>query len=154
MTVGIKKDEPDPRKVYADIIDLPHWQSSTREHMSLYDRAAQFSPFAALTGYDDMVNEEARIVDEKIELDEEAIAALDQKFGIIAEQIEKKPPATITYFVPDPVKSGGKYETITERIRKIDSIEQKIILEKKSGIADMYVTIDMKDVLEIAIDRS
>ena len=77
MTKGISGKEPDPRVIYADIIDLPHHQSPTRPHMSLYDRAAQFAPFAALTGYDDMVAEEARIVDNKIELSETEIDRLN-----------------------------------------------------------------------------
>ena len=76
MSRGIKDQKEDAREVYADIIDHPHWQSPTRPHMSLYDRAAQFSPFAALTGYDDMVTEEARTVDRKIELDESETARL------------------------------------------------------------------------------
>ena len=147
----IKKNEPDARTVYADIINLPHWQSPTRPHMSLYDRAAQFAPFAALTGYDDMVNEEARIVDNKIELDDEAIENLNMKLGLISDAIDngEKPSVSIICFVPDPLKAGGRYETVTERIRKIDAIDQKIILEKKTGVADMYATIDIKDVLEI-----
>ena len=61
MTQGIGENEPDPRIIYADIIDLPHWQSPTRPHMSLHDRAAQFAPFAALTGYHEMVDEEAKL---------------------------------------------------------------------------------------------
>ena len=119
--------------------------------MSLYDRAAQFAPFAALTGYDDMVNEEARIVDNKIELDDEAIENLNLKLGLISDAIDdgEKPSVSITCFVQDPLKAGGRYETVTERIRKVDAIDQKIILEKKTGVADMYATIDIKNVLEI-----
>ena len=66
MTKGITEKEPDPRIVYADIIGLPHHQSPTRPHMSLYDRAAQFAPFAALTGYDDMIVEEVRETDTRV----------------------------------------------------------------------------------------
>ncbi len=66
MAKGIINKEPDPRIVYADIIDLPHHQSSTHPHMSLYDRAAQFAPFAALTGYDDMITQEARKINDSI----------------------------------------------------------------------------------------
>jgi hypothetical protein len=106
MTKGITEKEPDPRVIYADIIDLPHHQSPTRPHMSLYDRAAQFAPFAALTGYDDMVAEEARIVENKVELSETEIDLLNQKLSLIADVIEKgeKPKVTITYFVPDQLK--------------------------------------------------
>ena len=122
MTKGITEHEPDPRVIYGDIIDKPHWQSPTRPHMSLYDRAAQFAPFAALTGYDDMITEEARLVDNKIELDNTEIEIINQKLEILADSISngEKPEVSITYFVPDLLKNGGKYETVTEVIKKID----------------------------------
>ena len=86
MEKGIQKKEPDPRIVYADIIDLPHHQSSTRPHMSLYDRAAQFSSYKALTGYEDMVAEEARVTEEKISLEEFELELLNQKLQLIADK--------------------------------------------------------------------
>ena len=151
MTTGIRKDEPDPQIIYADIIDLPHWQSPIRAHMSLYDRAAQFAPFSALTGYDDMIHEEARSVDNKIELNDEALAVLNRKLGIISDLIAEgtKPLVSITYFIPDPLKPGGRYETITEKIRKVDAVEQAVVLDKRAGYADMYVTIKIADIWEI-----
>ena len=102
-------NEKNAREVYADIIDLPHHQSKTRPHMSLYDRAAQFSPFAALTGYDDMVREEARLTDQKIELGEQDLDLLNQKMNLIAELIEegRNPEITAIFFVPDKRKDGG-----------------------------------------------
>lgn len=151
MTKGISEKEPDPRIVYADIIDHPHWQSKTHLHMSLYDRAAQFSPFAALTGYDDMVSEEARIVDGKIELEETVLEKLNRKLSLINDTIKDgtMPTVTITYFVPDSMKTGGRYETVTEEIRKIDAIRGKVVLCRTTGNAALNVEIDIKDILEI-----
>lgn len=119
--------------------------------MSLYDRAAQFAPFAALSGYDEMVGEEARQVDQKIELEEAAIELLNQKLGLIADVIEDgtKPTVSITYFVPDKIKKGGHYETVTEQVKKIDTVERTVVLEKKVGIAGMNMEIRIEDILEI-----
>lgn len=151
MTKGITEHEPDPRVIYGDIIDKPHWQSPTRPHMSLYDRAAQFAPFAALTGYDDMITEEARLVDNRIELDNTEIEVINQKLEILADSISngEKPEVSITYFVPDLLKNGGKYETVTEVIKKIDIVQGQLVLERKVGVAEMNATIDIKDILEI-----
>ena len=151
MTKGITEKEPDPRTVYADIIDLPHHQSPTRPHMSLYDRAAQFAPFAALTGYDDMVNEEARYVDQQIEQDEASLELLNQKLTLIADVIEDgmKPTVSITYFEPDTMKAGGKYVTVTEKIKKIAPVARKVILMKTMGPAGMNATIDIGRITEI-----
>ena len=111
----IQVNKEDARTVYGDIIDLPHYQSATRPHMSLYDRAAQFSPFAALTGYDDMVKEEARLTDDMREVSEVELEDLNRKLAMISEAIEKRehPPVTVTYFIPDERKSGGRYEEIS-----------------------------------------
>lgn len=151
MTKVITGKEPDARTVYADIIDHPHWQSKTHPHMSLYDRAAQFSPFAALIGYDDMVSEEARIVDNKIELEEAELERLNQKLNLINEAIRNgtMPTVTITYFISDPLKTGGRYETVTEQIRKIDVVRGKVVLMKTEGYGKLNSEIDMKDILEI-----
>ena len=130
--------EEDARIVYADIIDMPHWTSPTRNHMSLYDRAAQFAPFAALSGYDDMVNEEARFVDNRIELDESEIENLNRKLELIAQAIRDgySPVVTVTFFVKDRFKAGGSYRTLTETVRKVDSQEHKLIFEKKTHNPD------------------
>ena len=151
MTKGIAKNEPDSRVVYADIIDHPHWQSPTRPHMSLYDRAAQFSPFAALTGYDDMVNEEARTVVHKIELEESEMIRLSRKLRLIKDSLMKGnvPHVSITYFIPDPLKSGGRYETEVVQIRKVDAVNKKVVLMKTEGYGNPNVEIDMRDILEI-----
>ena len=154
MAVKADKENPDPRTVYADIIDHPHWQSKTRPHMSLYDRAAQFSPFAALTGYDDMVNEEARIVDRRIEPGEDELDRLDRELSVIHDAINNGtfPEVSITYFVPDPLKEGGRYETSVEQIKKIDTVRGKLVLmrtEGAKGPGNRHVEIDMRDILEI-----
>lgn len=119
--------------------------------MSLYDRAAQFAPFAALTGYDDMVNEEARYVDQQIEQDKASLELLNQKLTLIADVIEDgmKPAVSITYFEPDTLKAGGKYVTATEKIKKIDPVARKVILMKTVGSAGMNATIDIDRITEI-----
>lgn len=119
---------------YDDIINLPHHQSQTRVHMSLYDRAAQFSPFAALTGYDDAVKESARLTDKKQELSDEAISQLNVKLLFIKEQIKNQPEITITYFVPDEKKDGGTYTTEKSAVKRIDDFERVIVLENHTKI--------------------
>lgn len=103
---------------YHDIIGLPHHVSTDRPRMSMLNRAAQFSPFAALTGYEDSIREVARLTDARIELDECAKAALDAKLQII--QSNPQTPVSITYFVPDARKAGGAYVTAEGSVRKID----------------------------------
>ncbi len=138
------RDSDDARIVYADIIDHPHHQSETRPHMSLYDRAAQFSAFDALAGYSDMITEEARLTDSEIILDDNAIEILNHKLSLIAEYIEsgQHPTVTFTVFVPDQSKSGGKYEQITETVKRVDMLEQKVILAKKRENSRINMTID------------
>lgn len=102
---------------YYDIMDLPHHVSMRRPHMSMPNRAAQFSPFAALTGYEDSIRETARLTDARIELDECAKAALDAKLQAI--QSNPNMPVSITYFVPDTRKAGGAYVTAEGFVRRI-----------------------------------
>ena len=111
---------------YDDIINLPHHVSSTRPQMSMIDRAAQFSPFAALTGYDAAIKETGRLTDEKIELDEEALSNLNMKFQILFERLDEQPDIAITYFKPDETKSSGAYLTTTDKIKKVDEYERMI----------------------------
>ena len=155
MAKGITGKEPDPREVYVDIIDHPHWVSPKHPQMSLYDRAAQFAPFAALTGYEDMIGEEARLVDNRIELSEEELAELNRKLSLIDEAISQgsKPEATITYFVPDPLKPGGVYETTTGKIRRVDPVSGKIQLDRKVTTAGSYMEIRIEDILDIREEK-
>ena len=119
---------------YDDIINLPHHTSPTRPRMSAIDRAAQFSPFAALTGYDAAVKETARLTEERIELDEYAKADLDAKLQMIHDSFVDKPEISITYFVPDERKAGGAYVTVTGTIKKIDTYEQNLIMTEGQSI--------------------
>ena len=132
MAQGIRPGEkPDARNVYADIIDLPHWEPG-RKHprMSLHDRAAQFAPFAALVGYDEMVDEEARLTDRQIEPGEGQLNLLNQQLNVINSAIAggNRPAVTITYFIPDEHKAGGRYATITAKVKRIDSTARQVIL--------------------------
>lgn len=151
MAKAVAGRDPDPRVVYGDIIDHPHWVSPTHPPMSLYDRAAQFSPFAALTGYEDMIGEEARMVDNKIELGEEDLAELNRKLGRIGQEISLgiRPEATITYFVPDPLKPGGVYETVTEKIRRADAVSGTIQLDRIVTVGGSYMELRIEDILDI-----
>ena len=119
---------------YDDIINLPHYVSNKHPQMTLDARAAQFAPFAALTGYEDAVEETARLTNERIELDDEAKNILDNKIRIIQEQIATRPMITFIYFVPDLKKDGGKYVKIEGIVKKIDEYKQLIILEDKTEI--------------------
>ena len=113
---------------YEDIINLPHHVSATRPQMSMMDRAAQFSPFAALTGYDDAIKETGRLTGEKIEMDEDRKAALDMKQAYLIEMIDEQPEISITYFLPDAKKSGGAYVTVTGNLKRFDEYERLLIL--------------------------
>ena len=113
---------------YEDIINLPHHVSSKRPQMPMLDRAAQFSPFAALTGYDDAIHETGRLTDEKIDLSEEEKEALDRKQQILMERLGDHPALTVTYFVPDAKKSGGAYVTKSGNLKKIDEFERLMML--------------------------
>ena len=110
---------------YSSIIDHPHHQSPKRPHMSMTARAAQFSPFAALTGYDESVAETGRLTDEKVILDDDAIAAIDQKLRDITPG---RSFVTVTYFVPDLLKEGGTYTITSGEVKKIDTLENKLVL--------------------------
>ena len=108
--------------------------SSRHLPMSMHDRAAQFSPFAALTGYDAAIEETARLTDHQAELAESGKEALDQKIRAIQEEIATLPEVTVTFFEPDLRKSGGAYRTITRRVKKIDEYNQAIIFQDDSVI--------------------
>ena len=113
--------------MYEDIIHLPHHVSATRPQMSMSDRAAQFSPFAALTGYDEAIKETGRLTDDRIELDENTRTALDIKQAYLAENINIHPEISITYFLPDTKKDGGEYVTATGSLKRIDEYERMLI---------------------------
>ena len=118
---------------YDDIINLPHHKSDKHPHMDLYDRAAQFSPFAALTGFEAAIEETGRITDGRVELDEDEKAKLDLRFRKIRKALEDKtadkPAVTLTYFQADLRKEGGAYITISGRIKKIDEDSRELLFE-------------------------
>jgi len=127
---------------YDDIIDLPHHVSATRQQMSMMDRAAQFSPFAALTGYDAAIKETGRLTDEKIEMDEEALNILNMKFQILMNCLDDEPEVTFTYFEPDEHKDGGAYIEVTDKVKKVDEFERLIVMQNGTKMV-------MDDILNI-----
>lgn len=112
---------------YSDIINHPHYVSKTRPQMSELERAAQFSPFAALTGYDAAIKETGRLTDERIEIGEETKALLDMKQQYLLEMISDQPEIAVTFFVPDEKKSGGEYITVTGNLKRIDEFERQML---------------------------
>ena len=104
---------------YDDIIDLPHHVSTTHHRMSMLERAAQFQPFRALTGYEDAVRETARLTDDRVELTEDEKALLDGKLQRLADNLASHPLVTVTYFQPDKKKAGGEYVTTTGQLKKL-----------------------------------
>lgn len=126
---------------YDDIINLKR-PVSKHPKMSLYQRSAQFAPFAALTGYEGQVKETARLTDRRIELDEEMKLILDLKIQVIKEMLSDNPEVEITYFIPDTKKDGGKYETIINNVKKIDSYNEHIIMQNN-------LKIEIKEIINI-----
>lgn len=127
---------------YNEIMGLPHHVSKTRPQMPMSDRAAQFAPFAALTGYDAAIKETGRLTVERIELDVEALSALDMKYQLLMEALDEAPEVTITYFQPDERKAGGKYVSAVGAVKKIDDFERRITMRDGTRIP-------MDDVLSI-----
>jgi len=131
----------DAKIKYADIINLPHHQSATRKRMSLYDRAAQFASYKALSGYEDMVAEEARLTDSELELSESETELINAMLCEIAERVEygDHPAVSVTYFKPDAYKAGGRYETLTAVIKKIDAVSGKLVFYGSDDLEDRRV---------------
>ena len=119
---------------YDDIIGLPHHRSANRPHMPASDRAAQFSPFAALTGYEAVITETARLTDQRIELDEDAKTAIAQKLQLVMEHIQERPEITVIWFRPDGKKDGGAYVTVTGAVKRIDEYERVILMTDSTRI--------------------
>ncbi|MGN0374678.1 MAG: hypothetical protein ACI4EN_04195 [Butyrivibrio sp.] len=133
---GYYKDE----HRYDDIINLPHHQSKARPHMSLHDRAAQFAPFAALSGHEEAIEETARLTDDKILLDDTATEKINEKLYEISQHLSEKRNVSITYFRPDAHKSGGAYLTDMGTIKRIDEIEKVIIMDSGIKIPMEHIT--------------
>ena len=125
---------------YKDIINLPHHVSSTHPQMSMINRAAQFSPFAALTGYDDAIEETARLTDSRIELTEAEEDEISRKLG----KLQHGDSVELTWFVPDRRKAGGRYNTEIVAIKQVVAVEGKVLLMDGRSV-------DMKDIIDVEI---
>ena len=141
------KAEEDPRKVYADIINLPRWEPATRPRMGREERAAQFSPYAALAGYGGMVEEEGRETEAWHEAGDDEQAELDMRLAETESLLERgvHPICKIMYFEPDERKAGGRTAVVRKAVRRIDTARRTVILEKRAGISGARE--------EIALDR-
>lgn len=136
---------------YDDIIDMPHHVSEKHVQMSMMNRAAQFAPFAALTGYESAIKETARVTDEFIELDDNSKDILDVKLQILQENIANHPQVTIIYFQPDNKKEGGSYITCNNIIKKIDVYNKAIIMLDETVI-QISMIIEIKgDIFKLCI---
>ncbi len=122
------------REKYADIIALPHHVSDRHPQMSRHNRAAQFSPFAALTGYEAAVAEAGRYTDNRLDLADNQISDISAKLRFLQEEISEEPEVEISYFLPDERKAGGAYITVKNRIRKIDEYGQAVLLADGTAI--------------------
>ena len=127
---------------YDDIINMPHHVSKTHPQMSLKARSAQFAPFAALTGYGDVINETGRLTNEKIEIDDELKEILNEEIMKIKSKLSKRLTISFTYFIPDAKKNGGKYVTVKGIVKKVN--DNSIILEDKTEIL-------IEDIIDITI---
>ena len=125
---------------YDDIIHLPHHVSRNHPQMPMLDRAAQFAPFAALTGYEAAVGETARLTAERRELDAQEAEELNRQLSVLIARLPERPEVTVEYFVPDERKAGGAYVTVTGRVRHISVPEKTMVMEDGTVIPldDVY----------------
>lgn len=135
-------ESTDPHR-YDDMLDLPHHVSSTRPHMSRADRAAQFSPFAALTGFGAAIQETGRLTGERFVPEEDVRRELDERLRLLKEQIQACPAASFTYFLPDDKKEGGEYVTVAGNVKKIGETDRVVILTDGTKIP-------IEDIIEIS----
>ena len=128
---------------YDDVIWRQHPTSKNHPRMSRMNRAAQFAPFAALTGYEESIEETARLTDRRIELSEYEIEELNAKLNFIQEHIKERPEVTITYFQPDERKEGGSYITVAGKVRRIDEVIGVLVFEDEKIIClETIIEID------------
>ena len=135
---------------YADILHLPHHRAAGRAHMSLHDRAAQFAPFAALTGFDGVIAETGRQTERRVELSESEKARLDRKFARIIESLQQgqHPTVTVVYFEADARKEGGAHRQHSGEVKKIDLFERTMVfMGENSRSGGKAVSLD--DVVDI-----
>ena len=132
----------DPHR-YDDMLDMSHHISRTHPQMPPENRAAQFAPFAALTGYGDEVKETARLTDQKLELDDDQKLVLNGKLQMLLDGIDARTEAAITYFQPDAKKAGGAYITAKGCVKKVDVYERRIVMTSDLAIpVDDVIAID------------
>ena len=124
---------------YSDIINLPHHVSKNHPQMSREARAAQFAPFAALTGYDDVIHETARLTEGQVELEEYDNERLNRKFAELMTILDNHPKITVSYFKPDERKAGGAYVSITGTLKKVDTYEQLMIFDDGNEIPIAHI---------------
>ena len=128
---------------YDDLLNLPHHTSAVQPAMPIQNRAAQFAPFAALVGYDALIQETTRLTDQKAELDESVKAELNEKLRLLLELMPQQPEVTITYFLPDNRKAGGAYKTTSGIVRKYLRSENLLVMIDGSQIPiDAIATLD------------
>ena len=139
---------------YEDIVNLQPHISKKHPQPSMMDRAARFAPFAAITGYEEMVLEEARVTEERIDLDEGALSLLNEKLNMIQEFLDEEPEIKITYFEPDKKKTGGAYVSITGVVKRIDEYEHLVIMTDGTKIriddifgleSDLFYSLGLED---------
>ena len=130
---------------YDDIIGLPHPEPQTHPRMSLHDRAAQFSPFAALTGHSAAIAETGRLTDQRTELDEYEMTRVDAELQRLQELLPGRPTASITYFVQDERKAGGAYQMIHGTVKRIDAVNGVLLLTDQR-------TIPITDIFDVSIE--
>lgn len=140
---------------YDDMLNMPHPTSMRHSQMSRSDRAAQFAPFAALSGHSAALVETARLTERRIELDEDVKAALDLKQQMLMDRIDEHPDVAVTWFQPDGKKDGGRYVTTTGRLKRIDEVERVLVMEDKTTVPlDDVISIDeysSSDFIELQI---
>ena len=130
-------------KPYEDMLDLPRPRISGHPRMDRKKRAAQFAPFAALSGHGTAIAETARLTERRIELDEDVKAALDFKQQMLMDRIDEHPDVSVTWFQPDGKKDGGRYVTTTGRLKRIDEVERVLVMEDKTTVPlDDIISID------------
>ena len=127
---------------YSDIINLPRPEPRFHQRMPIGDRAAQFAPFAALTGFSGVIEETGRVTEEKIHLDDREKERISRKLQRLQDEIKQQPDVTVTFFVPDAKKSGGSYQKFRGKLKKIDSYEKRVIF-----VNGMKINFD--DILKI-----
>ena len=129
---------------YDDIIGLPHPEPKIRPRMSIHDRAAQFSPFTALTGHSAAIAETGRLTESRVILDEYEMARVDHELRKVQELLSQQPMVSITYFVPDERKSGGAYQTVTGTVKRVDAVNGVLLLRDRR-------TIPIADIFDVTI---